>query len=344
MNNFLIRVNPLKFPGLKTTSFMLRANRRLKKISKEYDLVHYTNDYTGYGLSRKEVGKPVLATLHHTHSLESQSVAPFLHRGLGNKVKFSVSQSLLRRLERSTLEKADMVVAVSKYTATNASSVYPFLRDKIRIVLNAVDETRFHPDIEPVSFKKRFGLGDKDKIILFIGRISASKGIRFLVEAFAEVVRSNPTAKLVIIGSGSTAEKEAIQQKIAILGIGSSIQMIGRVSSEDLPKAYSASDVVVLPSLVEGFGLVLLEGMATGKPVVSTSVGPTSEIIDDKIDGLLVPRADSHLLAEAISSILLDLSLAERIGKAARKKVEEKFSKKRWIDEMMKVYRELTAI
>lgn len=336
-----VHVNPLEIPGMKTTSFMLRANRKLKQLSDRFDVVHYTNDYCGFGASRSEIGKPVLATIHHTHSLEASSVAPHLNGGTAGRAKFSISETMLRRMERGTLKNADMVVAVSRFTAENALAIYPFLQGRIKVVLNAVDDGRFNPCNDSSLFRNRVGLG-KSQTILYVGRLAVSKGIRFLIEAFKEVVSDFSEAKLVIVGSGSSEEEHQIKLLIDKLALSNSVMLAGPVSAEDLPKAYSACDLVVLPSLVEGFGLVLLEGMASGKPVVATRLGPTEEIVSDGVEGLLVPKADSHLLAQGISSILSNHSLATSMGRAGRKKIEERFSLKRWASEMTGIYQELS--
>ncbi|MDG6998527.1 MAG: glycosyltransferase family 4 protein [Nitrososphaerota archaeon] len=337
-----IYVNPLMLPGLKTTSFMLRANRIIKRLARDFDLVHYTNDYCGFGLSRSEIGKPVLATIHHTHSLESKSIGQHLGQGTIRSLKFRISEAFSGRMEKDMLKKADRVVAVSQFTAENALVLYPFLGDKVKVALNAVDETRFNPRNDPSSLRERFAL-QSSPTVLYVGRLFAGKGVKFLIDAFKEVESKIPDSKLLIVGSSSDEEGMEIKSQIRRLGLESSVVFAGRVSEEDLPKAYTVSDLVVLPSLVEGFGLVLLEGMASGKPVVATRLGPTEEIVTDGLEGLLTPRADSHSLAEAISSILSDKSLASRMGQAGRRKVEERFSLERWSTEMLEIYRDVIS-
>lgn len=337
----VIYTEPLKIPGLKTASFMFRANRKLKKLSENFDIVHYTNDYCGYGRSRIELGKPVVATIHHTHSLEASSVEVHLDRGKLGRLKFAISEWLLGRLERHTLRNADVVVAVSRSTAENALAVYPFLKDKMEIVLNSVDDSRFNTHNDGVTYRKRSGFGESP-VALYVGRLTVTKGIRFLVESFKEVILKVPDAKLAIAGSGSKYEEADIKSRIKALGLENCVIFLGQVSEEELPEVYAASDVVVLPSLVEGFGLVLLEGMAAGRPVVASRLGPIEEIVTDGEEGYLVPKGDAQALAKAISSILVDKNLRNKMGSAARKKVEEKFSKKVWATQMREIYQELS--
>lgn len=337
-------VPPFEVPGLKTTGFMIRANRRLKRLVDEFDLVHYTNDYCGFGLSGKALGsnKPIVATIHHTHSLEASSVRSYLNLGALGGLRYRIALSMLARLEKSTLRNADRILAVSHYTARNAEALYPSLKDRMRVIPNAVDEERFSPgQRNSETFRQRFGLDPRDPVVLFVGRLAASKGVEFLIQSFRDVLLAKPRAKLLIVGSGRPEQETRLRSLVSTLGLTSSVLLAGRVSEGDLPAAYAASDLVALPSLVEGFGLVLLEGMASGKPVVATEVGPTEEIITNGADGLLVPRADPAALSRAITTILSDESLARKMGDAGRRKVEEKFSIGRWTEQMIEAYREV---
>ncbi len=339
-NHSTVSVNSITIPGLKTTSFMLRASRKLREISKDFDVVHYTNDYCGFGSSRARLGRPVLATIHHTHSLEAASVSPYLNEGPFRRIAFKISETLTSRMEKSTLKNADGVVAVSEFTAKNALAIYPFLKDKVSVVHDAVDDTRFSPNINPESFRKAWNLGNCPTVV-YVGRLAASKGLRFLIDSFKEVLLAVPDAKLVLVGSGSKQEQSNIISQISKLELRSSVILTGRISAEDLPKAYAASDLVVLPSLVEGFGLVLLEAMASCKPVVATTLGPTEEIIKDGEEGILIQKGDSHMLAESIKLILQNKTLANRMGLRGRRKIEEQFSMNRWSAQMLEIYREL---
>ncbi len=335
----IIHVNPIMLPGLKTTSFMIRANRKVRELVKDFDIVHYTNDYCGFSLSRAQLGTPVFATIHHTHALEFASTAEFAKqkKGFFSSLRYSISQKALARLERSTLEKADIVVAVSGFTAKNAIDLYPSLKERMRVVLNSVDERRFSPQADGSSFRSRLGLG-QEPTVLYVGRFARSKGVEYLVEAFQAVVKKIPDAKLVLVGSGTTETEKSLETLVHDLGLSSSIIRAGKVGDEDLPRVYASSDVLVLPSLVEGFGLVLLEAMSVGKPVISTSVGPTPELISDSEEGILVPRGDSNALATAILTVLEDKSLAKKMGEKGRQRVLKSFTFERWSEQMTQLY------
>lgn len=334
-----IHVNPIKLPGLKTTSFMIRANRKVRKMVTNFDIVHYTNDYCGFSLSRSQLGIPVFATIHHTHALEFASTAEFAKqkKGLFSRLRYLISQKALARLERSTLEKADIVVAVSDYTAKNAIDLYPSIKERTHVVLNSVDDRRFSPEIDGSGFRSKFGLGS-DPTALYVGRFARSKGIEYLIESFKSVVKKIPNAKLMLVGSGTRETEESIKSLVHDLGLSSSIILAGKINDEDLPTVYASSDVLVLPSLVEGFGLVLLEAMAVGKPVVSTLVGPIPELISDGEQGLLVPRGDSNALASAILTVLEDRSLAKKMGEKGRQRVLESFTFEKLASQMTTLY------
>jgi len=110
------------------------------------------------------------------------------------------------------------------------------------------------------------------------------------------------------------------------LRVDKNIIFLGKVSDEDLPKIYNMSEFLVLPSLLEGFGVVLLEAMACAKPCIATNVGAIPEIVEDGKTGLLVPPADSSALCEAMNKLLTDRKLSRELGENGRKKVEEIYS------------------
>ena len=321
-------------PGFKTTTFMLRANKKVKELASKIDIVHYTNDYCGFTLSRSKVGKPVFATLHHTHTMEYNALREFADSSFFKRFRTSISQRILARMEKSTMEKADPVVVVSNATFENGVQVYPSLKEKMRVVLNGIDDTRFSPGIDGSKFRSSLGLAS-EPVVLFVGRLANSKGVGFLIDSFNLVRKKVSDAKLVIVGEGSSEDVKVLKEKAKSLG--TSVIFAGKVSEEALPMAYAASDVVVLPSLVEGFGLVLLEAMAESKPVIATDTGPSKEIITGE-EGLLVPKGNVERLAVEIIKVLTDKSLATRMGVCGRRTVEERFSIEKWSSKMIELY------
>jgi rhamnosyl/mannosyltransferase len=166
--------------------------------------------------------------------------------------------------------------------------------------------------------------------VLYVGRIeraSAAKGIRHLLEAFALVRAELPQARLVLVGGGDAVEDH--RRFAATLGILDGVEFRGTLSLEALFEAYQAASVVVLPSTTdsESFGMVLIEAMACGKPVIGSDVGGIPFVIDDGRDGYLVPPGNATALAGACLEILRAPDLAAALGEQGYRKVKDRF---RW--------------
>jgi glycosyltransferase involved in cell wall biosynthesis len=325
----ILDVKWIDLPGIRMVSFGIMARRKIREICRQMniDLIHYTSDYTGFGMSRSETSKPIVATIHHVHHAELEAVTRSgVVSGVSN-LRYHARMWLLDRLERNTLLKADKIIAVSDFTAKCAVERHGISPDKISVIRNAVNTEVFTAKVDTTILRDNLDIRLKDvPIILYVGRLSLNKGLQFLISAFSSVVKKVPKAVLAIVGDASEEQKAFLNQMAAKQGITDGLVFLGRVSDIDLPGIYSLADVVVLPSLMEGCGISLLEGMAMGKPCIGSRVGGIPEMIQHGHTGLLVPPGDIAELADAICTILSDANLARRIGHAARKEVEQHFS------------------
>jgi glycosyltransferase involved in cell wall biosynthesis len=156
-------------------------------------------------------------------------------------------------------------------------------------------------------------------VIGFVGRLAPEKGVSCLVEAMGKVVKSHPEARLAIVGDGE--ERPHLEALSESLGISARVFFLG--SQDNLPSCIAAMDIVVLPSLSEGFGLAAVEAMSAGRPVVASAVGGLVEIIKDGATGFLVPPNDPDALAARLTTILSDPDLAAELGSAGQKRVQE---------------------
>lgn len=201
--------------------------------------------------------------------------------------------------------------------------------DKIVEIPNGVDIEKYNPKNDGSIIRKRLNIEDK-KIILFVGALDKPhffKGVDILLESFNKICNSN--YHLIIVGDGDL--KQNYIEKANKLGVNSQVTFAGRVSDEDLPLYYATSDVTVLPSTTmgEAFGLVLVEAMATGKPVIASNLPGVRSVVDDGKNGFLVTPGDSESLASKINNLLTDDELCSIFGIAARTKVEEKYN---WVN------------
>jgi glycosyltransferase involved in cell wall biosynthesis len=207
---------------------------------------------------------------------------------------------------------------------------------KIRIIRNGIDLRPF--DHASAFVKDELGWSAYPLVGL-VGRLSIEKGIDIFLLAAARVLAQLPDAKFVVAGDGpDRAKLDALIDK---LGIRGSVHMLGR--RDDMPSVYASLDVMVSASRQEGLPIAILEGMASRLPLIATAVGEVPAVILDGRTGVLVPTEAPELLAEAIIELLRNPAKRERLGSAARKLVEDKFSAERMTADYFRVYEEAIA-
>ncbi|MBI1994858.1 MAG: glycosyltransferase family 4 protein [Deltaproteobacteria bacterium] len=235
------------------------------------------------------------------------------------------------------LKRCDRVIANSAYTATLAESrgVSPA---RISVIPPGVAPERFTAPVD-VEATKRFYVLEGRQVILFVGRLARRKGVKeFIHESLPEIVAAVPQACFVIVGANPTeslTHRDDMVTEIAAaasrLGLERHVMLLGSLSDEDVVKLYQACDLVVLPALatpddVEGFGIVLLEAAAAGKPVVATRVGGIPDAVEDGKSGILVEAGDYVALAQATVDLLSDKQKSVTMGTHARQRLLDHFT------------------
>lgn len=178
--------------------------------------------------------------------------------------------------------------------------------DRVRVIPNGLDHDKFHPDP---------GVATDPELVVFVGRLEYYKGVDILLEAWAQLVRRRPSARLVLVGAG-TAE-QALRSQASSCGATESITFAGFVSEEEKIDWMRRASVVVQPSHKEGWGLTVVEANACGTPVVATRVPGLQDSVRDGENGLLVERADVPGLAAALESLLDDSGLRAALSEGA---------------------------
>jgi glycosyltransferase involved in cell wall biosynthesis len=236
-----------------------------------------------------------------------------------------VALAINRSLTHRTLRKADQIITTSEHYAKQS----PYLRThagKVSIVPPGVDIDRFNPQVSGERIQKAY---NGKRILLFVGGINKSqqhKGLHDLITAFGCVHQQHPDTALVVVGKGNgQAMYEAAARDASV---GDAVHFTGYVPDEELPEYQAAATALVLPStnMSEGFGMVLLEASASGKPVIGTLVGGIPYAVEDGQTGLLVASRDPQALAEAIASLLANKKLAGKLGEQGAKRAAEQFS------------------
>jgi glycosyltransferase involved in cell wall biosynthesis len=244
--------------------------------------------------------------------------------GLKNKVLGEtiswVYESFFKKFDVSV---ADRIIATTPLYAESSAFLAEYL-DKVSIIPNGVDLDRFKPDLDVSEFKVRLGLEDR-KIILFAGRFVHYKGLFCLLEAFSALRKVRTDVKLVLLGIGPLMD--AVRGQVHLMKLVNEIVFVGSVSEEDLVRFYVASDIVVVPSRSrsEGFSISALQGMACGKPVIATRVGGVPFLVRNGETGIIVEPRSWEELASAMLSLLEDAVLADKMGRAGRRRAERFF-------------------
>lgn len=231
------------------------------------------------------------------------------------------------------LEMADRILPTSPNLLESSKYLRPH-KDKCTVVPLSIDLNEYG---HPVEKEFYLGVSLGERIVLFAGRLNYYKGLEYLIEAMQEI-----EAKLLIAGEGEL--REELEEKTRSLKVNQKIIFLGKVSDEKLKYCYQICDLFVLPSVEssEAFGIVQMEAMAYGKPVVNTNL-PTGVpyVSINGETGFTVPPRDSKALTNAINRILNDKELATKFSKNALKRVKEKFSKEKMLESIYLIYKEL---
>jgi len=221
---------------------------------------------------------------------------------------------LFRVLFSRHLAKIHGRIAISERAR---AAVQPYVPGEYRIIPSGIDLERFRPDVTPMVAKD-----PSRPTILFVGRLDRRKGLDILLRAMGLVLKPLPRARLIVIGSGPMETR--CRRLAKELGVAHAVEFRGTASPDDLPRWYASGDVYCSPALGgETLGIVLLEAMATGVPVVATNIPGYDETVRPGIDGLLVPAAEPEPLARNLLQVLQNTELGKRLATEGQKRVRD---------------------
>jgi len=299
-----------------------------------YDLIHAHYWLSGWvALRLRELWHAPVVQMFHTLA------------ALKNRVARSPREAEpLRRLlvEREIVREADILIAANPIEQGHLIEIYGADPDRIRIVPCGVNTELFRPYDRQMA-RTRLHLGS-DPLVLFAGRLEPIKGVDILLQAMARIAAQGHPARLCVVGGN--LESEAGQRLVSLrteLGLQDRVTFCGAQEQFLLPYYYSAADVVAMPSFYESFGMVAIEAMACGRPVVASRAGGLQFTIQDGENGLLVPPGDDQALAEALLRILTDPDLADCLGRRAMCSAYA-YSWDRVTDQMRQVYTRCLAV
>jgi len=228
------------------------------------------------------------------------------------------AENAVKRLYNSVMARGELVIAISGFVADHITAVYGVPRERIRVIHRGVDIKRFDPEKvraeRIIKLMEEWRLPDGMPVVMLPGRLSRWKGHLVLIEAMVHLNR--PAVQCLLVGSGSAGYRKAISDAISRARAPGNFRILDNCN--DMAAAYKLADVVISPATEpEGFGRVIVEAQAMGRPVIATGHGGAIETVIDKETGWLVPPGDAEALAKAIGRAL-DLSPEERRAMAAR--------------------------
>lgn len=241
-------------------------------------------------------------------------------------------ENLANRYIAGILPGVDAIITTTRSYAETSPVVSRFPYNPIPIGIHTKPWDDVRNAFTPEEGKRH------SKRILFVGRLAANKGVEILVEALAEIRRTIPDATLTIAGEGE--EKARIISQIEKLGLTKAVEWLGTMSFKELVQLYSTSAVFVLPSInrLEAYGIVQLEAMACGTPVVASDIPGVNGVMDVGKTGLLFPKGDARALAKTLTDLLRNSSRIENMGRAARELIEKKYGWGTIVESILGVY------
>ncbi len=296
----------------------------LKKLTKDLDLIYSADEWYPYTYQAIKTGVPTIV-------MEWENI-PFNPEG--------IPYSKIKKFNR---EHATHFVAITQ-KAREALIIEGLAADRISVVPAGLDCEKFKPMEKNGQLGKKLEISEDSTQILFVGRLVPEKGIFDLLTAFSMLVKKVENVELLIVGSGSRATLFKIRQLVANLKIVGKVKFLGSIEYSLMPQIHNLADVFCLPSIptkiwAEQFGYSMVEAMACGKPVISTSSGSISEVVKDRVTGILVKPNNPKELEIAVEELIINEHEREMFGINGRNWVLQSFEANMIAGKLAEIYR-----
>ncbi len=299
--DFLTWVNRLNF-GLLQYAIQLQQKH-------PFDIVH-AHDWMvadAAWVMKSGFGLPIIATMHATESGRMQG---HLHSDL---------QRYIHQVEWRLCFESWEVIVNSHHMRAELQNSFGVPENKVVVIPNGTDPDHFDFEFDPHPLRGTFAR-EHEKIILFVGRMVREKGVQVMLEAAPKVLSACPGTQFLLVGTGYYLDD--LKRQASSLGVSHHTHFMGYVSDQDLLRLYKIADVVCIPSLYEPFGIVALEGMAAGVPVVTSDIGGLRDFVEHMETGITTYCGDSNSLAWGLLEVLRNPELAEHLADVAKDKVQ----------------------
>jgi glycogen(starch) synthase len=279
----------------------------------DFDVMHVHDWLAAFsGITFKHyTKKPMVLTVHSTEIGRAQ--------GLHSPDSFSING-----IEWWSNYEANRVIVCSQSMKDEICNHFNLPQNKVDVIPNAIDASKYEIPVDRGAVRQRYGVGWGEKLVLCVGRLVPQKGVEYFIRAIPKIARRFPEAKYVIVGEGWS--RDLLEGEARASGHADKIRFTGFASDIEVINLMTSADVLVVPSIYEPFGIVALEGMATGVPVVASQVGGLAEVIEHDKTGLFVYPRSPDSIAWGIGRILSDPDHARWIAENAKEKLHKAYS------------------
>ncbi len=302
----------------------------MHKDGAQYDILrsHYWTSALVAERIKKQLGIPDVVTFHTLGEVKNRAL------GAAEEPQIRVQS------EKEIVKTADCIVTSTKEGKSNLINLYGCNPQKIRVIPPGVDLDIFYP-LDQEKVRTELALQDYRRVLLFAGRLQPFKGLNLLLHAMTYLPNHGTTQLLVVGGNAGKADELAkMNSLVAELGIGNMVAFVGAVEHEKMPAFYNAADICVIPSYHESFGLVAVEALASGTPVVASRVGGLAAIVKDGETGYLFDERSPEALATYLCLLMSENAIRLAMAKAARASVM-KYNWSSTARRILKVYQQL---
>ena len=329
------RVEPFDISTGDFTKWVMQLNFAMialaTKIIREkgtFDIIH-SHDWLTTFISKTlkmSYDIPIISTIHATEY------------GRNNGIKTEM-QMYISSTEWMLTQESHRVIVCSEYMKKEVTNILHTPLEKISVIPNGVNSDEFEFKADLKEFRNNYAFED-EKIVFYIGRHVFEKGIHLLIEAVSKILNGHEKTKFIIGGRGPMTDE--LKERVNSMGLSNKVAFVGYLEDQVRNKLYRVADVAVFPSLYEPFGIVALEAMSAGCPVVVSDTGGLSEIVQHEKTGLKCYTGSPQSLVDNVLKILNDEELRKSIKENALNEIHEKYTWNRIASRTVEVYQSVT--
>ncbi len=304
-NNFIDWIMQMNF------NMLSKANELIAKNG-VFDVIHAHDWLVAYAAKslKNSYDIPIVSTIHATEAGRNSGI-------------HDETQRYINDTEWMLTYESTEVIVNSNYMKCDLQRLFGLPFEKINVVANGINVNMFNAVERDYNFRRQYA-ADNEKIILFMGRLVYEKGVQNLISAMPKILDGYHDSKLIIAGKGGMIDE--LKAQVNSMGISNKVYFTGYMEAKQVCKMYKCADVSVFPSTYEPFGIVALEAMLAGVPVVVSDIGGLNEIVEHGVDGMKSYAGNPNSLADSILEVLRNPQLCDNIVKKAKAKVKNQYN------------------